>query len=83
METTTRRQSFESAYTNLEQTVRNFSREKLSYEETIKGFKGEIGVLKTSINNHNKEIQSVLEDNRRLQRQHEDDCTARCSLETL
>ncbi|OXA53046.1 intracellular protein transport protein USO1 [Folsomia candida] len=79
----TRRTTFDSAYKNLELTVREFSREKLSLQETIKSQQEEIVALQSSLNKRDKEIQEVAEENRGLKQQHEDDETKRCTANAL
>jgi len=80
---TTPRQSFDSAYSNLEATVRNFSRDKLLYEDTINGLKQKIESCEQTIRENNNVIQTLLQENEKLELIHEEDQTARWAVDAM
>ncbi|CAL8072634.1 unnamed protein product [Orchesella dallaii] len=60
------RASFNAAYTTLEQSIRNFSKEKLMYEQTIEGLNEQIALVKESFQRLNLEHQDLMAENQRL-----------------
>jgi exonuclease VII small subunit len=77
------RQSFESAYTHLESTVRNFSREKLSYEDTIEQLRAELKQREAQIKEYSVGMQTLISENENLLEIQEEEATARRSIDAL
>jgi exonuclease VII small subunit len=77
------RQCFESAYAHLESTVRNFSREKLSYEDTIEQLRAELKYRKAQIKDYSFGFQTLVSDNKVLLKTQKEDATARRSMNAL
>jgi cell shape-determining protein MreC len=77
------RQCFESAYAHLDSTVRNFSREKLSYEDTIEQLRAELKQREAQIKEHSVRCQTLVSENENLLEIHDEDTTARRSMDAL
>lgn len=77
------RTEFNSAYANLEQTIRNFSKEKIQYEQIIEGLNEQVAVIQESIQKLSAENQDVVAENARLLHLHEENEKNRCTFDTL
>jgi exonuclease VII small subunit len=77
------RREFDSAYANLEQTVRNFTRDKLNYEEAIRGLQKHVRTLEEAAQRRNCNLQTLIEEKRSLEGLREEDQTAKCALEAM
>ncbi len=77
------RTEFNSAYANLEQTIRNFSKEKIQYEQVIQGLQEQVAVVQESIQKLSAENQEVVAENSRLLQLHEENEKIRFTFDTL
>lgn len=77
------RTEFNSAYANLEQTIRNFSKEKIQYEQIIQGLQEQVVVVQESIQKLSAENQDVEAENNRLLQLHEENEKNQFTFSTL
>jgi cell division protein FtsB len=75
------RQCFESAFAHLESTVRNFSRERLSYEGKIEQLRAEVKQREAQIKEYSVGIQTLAFQNKNLLESNAVETTARKSME--
>jgi len=81
--TSSSRKSFDSAYANLETTVRNFSRDKMQYEDTIKKLKADLNGKDAKLKENALVIESLISENETLLSTHDEDVAANASMDAL